>query len=338
MELPFPPMPDRHRTNMYAEHGAFQSEGWFDCGGGAPVDADAQRVQMEALEEKYWEKISYAPDKVYDLHYPPFMQRGKRLWEERERREAAQRDHSRRANPYRDAPRRVPSGDLMDASFLTPEEQAALEAGKMGFVWDEFGDGFDWDEVVEALEWFTEQEGPLVDLPEDFEVPYDFLWPRHLAGLDLAGVCARLRTGDIDGRYTPERRKVLDALGFDWREEEHPEEKHLHFNWNKLVTGLYTHKKMLGHCLVDLEWTVPDQKPWPISLYGLELGELVNMCRWQKYLIWYEYPERYSLLWDIGFWWGPPIFEPIENKLGKRLFNRLEKHRKKLEQEDGGII
>jgi hypothetical protein len=72
-------------------------------------------------------------------------------------------------------------------------------------------------QVLQALNHYKKLYTSL-EIAPDFEVPYDYEWPRDLAEMRLGVICDQMRCGDIDARANPERKAALDAIGFPWRE------------------------------------------------------------------------------------------------------------------------
>jgi hypothetical protein len=71
--------------------------------------------------------------------------------------------------------------------------------------------------VLQALNHYKKLYTSL-EIAPDFEVPYDYEWPRDLAEMRLGVICDQMRCGDIDARANPDRKAALDAIGFPWRE------------------------------------------------------------------------------------------------------------------------
>lgn len=92
----------------------------------------------------------------------------------------------------------------------------------IGYRIMEFGK-FNWDDVVIALQIYKEAYGN-IDVPLDFvldEATMDLnlgfdVDDGRLEGLLLGHAVESLRIGDIDGFEDPERRSILDGLGFQW--------------------------------------------------------------------------------------------------------------------------
>jgi len=315
-ELPYPSLPERERESLYYTEGLFEAEGWYDCSPGAEADPFVQMEIMSSMEKEYFDKKPMESAKLFNLHYPVYLQKA---FKEKVRDLQKEADEPSARNVGRQPPRDY----MINSYWMTPEEKELV--AEQGYVWDEFGEGFTWEEVIVALRLFKKLEGHL-DVPEDFQVPADLEWPDEFANMPLGAFVVGFRNGDIDAKFHKERWQILDELEFDWKEEEY-KDQYLYFNWNKLVTGLYSLVKIKGDSLVDLDYTFPPVEPWPVSLYGLEIGKMINMARWQKYTLWYKYPDRRMLLRDLEFWWGPPDLDIIRAELNPETFEYLEQKR-----------
>lgn len=62
----------------------------------------------------------------------------------------------------------------------------------------------------------------------------DWLWPVEWHGMPLGKFIQKIRQGDVDARFHPRRRPVLDRLGFKWTGTE----RYLNFTWDKLMDGV----------------------------------------------------------------------------------------------------
>ena len=129
------------------------------------------------------------------------------------------------------------------------------------------------------------------------------VWPRKLGGLPLGPFVAQLRSGDARGKLCEERRPKLDAIGFTWGDES----KFLHFNYERMVDALGIFVKIFGDMCVSSDFVVPASDLWDEHLHGFELGRAVNLCRAQREVVRYEYPQRYQLLSSFSFLWLPSI-------------------------------
>ena len=136
-------------------------------------------------------------------------------------------------------------------------------------------------------------------------------WPAELGGLPLGRFVTMLRSGDAPGKLDMEdRRPKLDHIGFTWGNEA----KFLHFDYDKLVTGLSNFMKIKGDTCVPTHFLVPATAQWEAPLHGFALGRHVNLCRAQKAMLEVEYPHRYQLLTNFGFLWLEPVLVDAEGE------------------------
>ena len=93
----------------------------------------------------------------------------------------------------------------------------------IGYKILEFGP-YNWDDVRDALQVYKNQYGD-VNVPLDYVIDGEKCadnigYNEKYEGLLLGEAVEGIRTGDIDGLEDPERRAVLDELGFDWGDME----------------------------------------------------------------------------------------------------------------------
>jgi hypothetical protein len=129
------------------------------------------------------------------------------------------------------------------------------------------------------------------------------IYAECLHGLRLGHAVASLRAGDIDGFEDPDRRAVLDSIGFNWGDLS----KHLRFRFIPMIIGLQIYRRFNGHTIVPCDFTVPDAPHWPYWMYKAPLGLWCNIARIQQNDIEAFYPQRKEMLDDMKFlWWLPP--------------------------------
>ncbi|KAF0743498.1 hypothetical protein Ae201684P_020179 [Aphanomyces euteiches] len=106
----------------------------------------------------------------------------------------------------------------------------------------------------------------------------------------------------------PERREILDSMGFIWDA--------MQAKWEKNLLALETYKAIYRNLLMKQSFVVPDQDPaWPKDTWNVKLGVLVYSCRMRKDDL---PPEIHDALTAMGFVWKvrdqgtgqgqPPIF------------------------------
>ena len=110
-------------------------------------------------------------------------------------------------------------------------------------------------------------------VPQRFVVPNIKPWPTAAHNLKLGKVVANIRA---TGRYmkgNPQRRAVLDELGFVWRVRDGSSEDPV-LGWEQVAAAYQAYRRIV----VDAEqeppvtFTIPDNAQWPESVRGLPLG------------------------------------------------------------------
>lgn len=183
-------------------------------------------------------------------------------------------------------------------------EADVIALKKIGYRILEFG-RFHWEDVVEGLKVYKRINGH-IDVPKTFKFDNDIGKGNnyyHLQGLLLGEIVAGLRIGDIDGYEDPERRKILDVLGFQWGDKA----KYLRFRFVPMFLALRIFHHLHGFCLPQHDFIIPDEPQWPYWMINMKLGKWASMARQQQKLLELHYPERYDMLQALGFlWWMPP--------------------------------
>ncbi|CAM9763675.1 unnamed protein product [Pylaiella littoralis] len=198
--------------------------------------------------------------------------------------------------------RRLISGCSTAAAALewcTEEDREKIL--KVGFEWDEFGDGFRWDDVVAGLTLYNTLYGELPD--DDFKVPVDYEWPIELSGMQLGSICKQMRIGDIWAKHNPKRKKALNELGFDWGDDS----LYLYFQWPEVLIAFYSVIKLKGHLDVLPQYVIPHEDPWPLPLHGTPVGFYLNTIKAQRELLIEHYPDRYEILRGMDIMWNEPL-------------------------------
>ncbi|GMI59065.1 hypothetical protein ScalyP_jg8480 [Parmales sp. scaly parma] len=136
-------------------------------------------------------------------------------------------------------------------------------------------------------------------------------WPSHLLGLPLGSIIARIRSGDLNAKNDPRQREILNAVGFDWGDED----RFMRAPFERTLKALYAFTKIRGDLCMEYDFVVPSYEPWPREVGGLELGKYVNFMRSQKALYEEHYPDKLEVLNMQDFQWLPPQFSV--RKVGK---------------------
>ena len=177
---------------------------------------------------------------------------------------------------------------------------------KVGYRILEFGE-HNWDSFMECLHTYKDYYGDL-NVPEDYIITEDTIlsgpnFDPKFEDFKLGDAVLGVRIGDIDGLEDPPRKKVLEAIGFEWGDKS----KHLRFRFLPLILGLKIYRHLYGFALVQSDFTVPDEPQWPYWMANMPLGEWTDIARIQQRLLEDEYPERYGMLQSLEFiFWLPP--------------------------------
>ncbi|OEH79677.1 hypothetical protein cyc_06861 [Cyclospora cayetanensis] len=226
--------------------------------------------------------------------------------------------------------------ETSDCFYPFPMHSRRQTEGGYQYVFDLWS----WDDVIEALQYFNDLYDPVAkalnravtfnELPADWKIPEpvavvcllyflipDLLFPTihiciYLAlqfflsnwwGMPLGLYVHQIRQGDVDARFHPRRRPVLDRLGFRWEGTE----KYLNFTWMKLLKGVKWWMFFRQHPIVQLgrDAVIPPSclvadvcKPEEVQ--GLCIGEIVYQARLQEPVLYHHYPQRYELFRQFG--------------------------------------
>lgn len=137
-----------------------------------------------------------------------------------------------------------------------------------GKVDAESSDEHEWKAVLAAFKMYKTAYGDL-KIPQRFVVPGMKPWPKAAWGMRLGKVVMHMRA---TGKYTndhPQRKKILDELGFAWQVRHQPPKVTL----SQVYTALETYKGIYGNTSVDSTFVVPNSPEWPESVQELPLGK-----------------------------------------------------------------
>ena len=117
--------------------------------------------------------------------------------------------------------------------------------------------------------------------------------------MKLGEITHRIRIGDVPVGHDPERKAMLDKIGFDWGNTS----KYINAPFARVLAATYAYKKIRGDLCVERDFEIPEYDPWPAVLGGFELGHYVNEIRGQKELLAKEYPLKMQMLNQLNFLW-----------------------------------
>lgn len=133
-------------------------------------------------------------------------------------------------------------------------------------------------------------------------------WPEHLAGMQLGNIVVRIRDGSLEVKHLPERKKQLDAIGFDWGDPKY----FIDVPFEKAMCAMYAYYLVRGDMFVHADFVMPDEDPWPRALAGYEIGLAVKRLRELQNFMEAYHTEKVGLLRMIDFVWFPTLALPID--------------------------
>lgn len=172
---------------------------------------------------------------------------------------------------------------------------------------------------------------PLI-VPSDFVVPETSdIWPEELWGYPLGAKCVAVRQKGVYVKGKPERRALLDELGFHWA-------GNADLGWLKVVHAAAIYSKLNNRQLdVPFKFRVPSRPhddgadwPWPRYLWGLPLGQRLRDVRTKNaYLRGETGKKRRQQLDALGFNWEPsrgrpPNLKEFDKEQPKDEHDRLD--------------
>mmetsp|Transcript_20895 Transcript_20895/g.45335 ORF Transcript_20895/g.45335 Transcript_20895/m.45335 type:complete len:310 (-) Transcript_20895:66-995(-) len=144
-------------------------------------------------------------------------------------------------------------------------------------------------------------------VPSTYTVPQSPEWPRGVWGYPLGARCTAVRQKELYIKGHPERRFMLDELGFHWS-------GNADFGWLRVSHAAAIYSRMHQRKLdVPYKFTVPsppkdlidrDEWPWPEYLWGLPLGQRLKDVRSKGAYLRGEFAEKRRRQLDtLGFNW-----------------------------------
>lgn len=138
-------------------------------------------------------------------------------------------------------------------------------------------------------------------------------WPEHLAGMKLGTIAARICDGSLEVKHVPERKKVLDDIGFEWGDPK----KFIDVPFEKAMCAMFAYFLIRGDLFVYEDFVMPGEKPWPTVLAGYELGKAVVRIRELQNFFEAYHPEKVRLLRRVEFVWFPELALPLNPEDGE---------------------
>eukprot|EP00804_Cyclotella_cryptica_P025651 CCRYP_002882-RB/>CCRYP_002882-RB protein AED:0.22 eAED:0.22 QI:0/0.33/0/1/0.33/0/4/0/652 len=210
---------------------------------------------------------------------------------------------------------------------------------------DDFGGDFVFEDVVEALTLYKQLYKTFDDIEEnEFVIPepveeslrlspfelaamnndssddlddIDGPWDesqdddgleKHLAGMKLGRLVARMRDGDLEVKHLPERKAKLDDIGFDWGDPK----RFIDVPFDKFMCALFAYFMIRGDTSVVRDFVMPGEQPWPRVLEGYELGAAVHRLRELQNFLEAYHPVKMRLLRMFDFMFFPELALPLD--------------------------
>ena len=148
--------------------------------------------------------------------------------------------------------------------------------------------------------------------PDEDSDEEEIKWPEHLAGMKLGSITQRIRDGSLEVKHLPDRKKMLDKIGFDWGDER----QFLDVPFEKTMCALFGYYLVRGDLFVYEDYVMPGDKPWPAALAGFELGQAVKRIRELQNFFEAYHPEKVQLLRRVEFVWFPELALPLNPEEG----------------------
>ena len=226
---------------------------------------------------------------------------------------------------------------LDDEAFVVPDPSEALFGVGTAAAFDaessaaaaaaiaaaERGEGGDSDALIaaeiERLEASLSEEDEEVDDDDDDDeevddedtsslVDPDVKWPEHLAGMRLGNIVKRIRDGSLEVKHIRERRRKLDAISFDWGDTR----KFLDVPFEKAMCAMLAYFQVRGDMMVEEDFIIPGEIPWPDALAGYELGKTVTRIRQLQNFFEAYHTDKVALLKMVDFYWFPDLAIPLD--------------------------
>ena len=169
-----------------------------------------------------------------------------------------------------------------------------------------------WEGVRDALRTYKEVHGDLV-VERPFVVPAQAPWPEEAWGMKLGRQVGAIRNSGRHVHAVPERRAELDALGFVWDEYER--------RWEEARAALLAYKEVRGDLVVQKQFVVPSQPPWPEDTWGVRIGRRIDGIRRGEHVE--GHPERRAELDALGFVWDAHERQWEEVRVALQAYNEV---------------
>jgi hypothetical protein len=199
--------------------------------------------------------------------------------------------------------------------FERPNSRQRQEMRDMGHRYIEF-QAYNWPDVLRVMKLYKAKFGHL-DVPANYTVDDVLLdtsflqdhYAHRYYRMPLGRFIEEIRCGDIDGFEDPERRPILDKLGFRWGDPK----KYLRFRYVPLASALQLLMRRF-HSVSDAEdeeYVIPDSLVWPEWMKGMPVGKWLAIAKLQKNVLFNFYPDKFEFFRSVWIDWGNARFNSI---------------------------
>ena len=176
--------------------------------------------------------------------------------------------------------------------------------------------------VLRALKVYKSIYGNL-RVPAKFVCPATKSWPQIVHNVQLGARVAAIRSSGRFVRDKPERKQILDDLGFEWRLRDPilrlTSDEEL---FEQIYQGLVKYKELRGNINVPEVFIIPEDDSWPPDLHGFPLGTHMVAIRQRDKLV-YGNDERTERLRASGFEWKESAKAAASNKRFDEVYRSL---------------
>lgn len=190
----------------------------------------------------------------------------------------------------------------------------------------------EWERVYAALQAYSRNFGN-VRVDSKFEIhKEDFSWPEQVRGIRLGLQVVAIQCGRYVTNH-PERRTLLDQLGFIWEPVENAYSDAVKLiqpsYFNLTLTALNLYKDHIDHTLkVNSTYLIPPEPPWPSELFFFPLGNVCSKIRESKEILEVLSPSKVDQLELVGFKWKRK-WEILNEMEFNRIFTALCEYKRK---------
>ncbi|KAF4144103.1 Helicase associated domain-containing protein [Phytophthora infestans] len=166
----------------------------------------------------------------------------------------------------------------------------------IGFVW--VVADYNWDVLfMPALRRYRQLYGHS-DIPQNFVIREEKNneWPKELQGYRLGSMVNRTRTASGYVEFVERDREELEQLSFYLNSNDQ--------KWQEnILPAFEMYHRVYRNCNINTHFIVPEEEPWPQSMWGMRLGFIARNIR-NRGDFFLQVARDYEKLKSIGFVWN----------------------------------